>query len=212
MTDLRNQRLRILADPMEKELLGVTPEGAEVVVCKIAQALVLHARIVFEIELAQHALHPDVDGKSFRAAIGKEKDAVGDLFSHALDFLKFGTGGISWHVGNPFQRHFAGGNLARGDEEMPGAKSEAAGAKLRFRGESDTGRFGKGMKTFPDLLPEGAPQFMVDLFDLHDLFKGRADEIAERLPWFLPEDSQARGKGLRPLQEGIIRKRGENFA
>src|ERR1700682_5371608 len=82
---LRRQRLRILANAVEKKLLGVTPVGSEMRIGEGAQSFMLDPLTVVEVEAPQHAIDPDIDGKNFRAAVGEEQDAVGDFLADAPD-------------------------------------------------------------------------------------------------------------------------------
>ena len=93
-----------------------------------AHALVRDARPIVEVEAAQDALDPDVDGKSLEAAIGEKENAVGHFRAHAADAQELITRLGGGQRGDVVEGDFARGDLPGGDEEMPGAKSEAAGA------------------------------------------------------------------------------------
>jgi len=68
------------------------------------------------------------------------------------------------------------------------------------------------MEALPKLFPKGAAQLVVDLFNLDNLLEGRADKITQRFPRRLTKNAQAGRESPSPIQPGVIRKGGENFA
>ncbi len=177
-----------------------------------AQPLVLDALAAVEIKTAQDAIHPDIDGKNLRAAIGEKQDAVGDFLAYALNPHQMFARLIGWHGGNPVEGNFARRNLPCGDKKMAGAKAETAGAKFRLRRLRQARRIRKRMKSFPNFVAKNAAQLVVDLLDLDDLLERRADEIAQRFPWFLAQDAQAGRVSLGLFQPQIAGKSGKDFS
>src|SRR5271167_2201512 len=144
--------MRVLPYPVKKKLLRIAAVRPEMTIRERYQRMVLNPRIVMEIEPPQHALHPDVDGKSLRAAIGEKQNAVRDLFAHAPDADQMLARFVRRQLGDLLQRNFARGDLPCRDEEMPRAKSKPALAQLRLGRQREARRIRERVQAFADLV------------------------------------------------------------
>ena len=82
------------AGEMEKKLLGIAAIGTEMRGGKFLNASGGDIAFFGEIELAQHAFDPDIDGEGGEAFAGKEQHTVGDFFSDAMEPHERGACGI----------------------------------------------------------------------------------------------------------------------
>jgi len=94
---------------------------------------------------------------------------------------------------------------------MPRTEAELARAQFGFGREREARGVGEGMEALTDFVAENAAQLVIDLLDLYNLLERGADEIAQRLPWFLAQNTQAGRKRPGLFQPRVARERGENF-
>jgi hypothetical protein len=147
-----------------------------------------------EVELAEKAGDPDIDGKSVPAGVGVEQHTAGNFGTDAGELLEV-IGGTFRGPGirNVQELRLFGEDLGGGGEVF-GAVAELALAEPFFTRAGEA--LGRG--EVAGRAAESAAEAIIDLADLDDLFEGGADEVGETFPGILAEGAEA-GMGLAGL-------------
>lgn len=183
------------AGVVEEELLGVAAGGAEVGAGEIAEGAGGGFGLVGEVELAQDAFDPDVDGESGKALPAEEEGTVGDFFADAVKLAEGGAGLGVGEGGDGVEVEVAVGDGGGGAMEEGGAVSEAAGAEGGFAGGGEgLGAWVGGLEGEAGGragLAEAVAEGKGDFADVGDLFEGGGDEGGEALPGGLADEAEA---------------------
>ena len=177
----------------EEVLLGEAGLGAEVRAAEVGD---LGGFPAVEVVAAGEGLeNPRVDGEGFEAAGSEKENAVGDLFTDALEceqaLFGFGVGGVF----SGFEPTGVRGEETGDDGDVAGAKAERAGAKLLLGNGGEFRPSGQGVGSVGQGAAVAGGEQGLHLFDLGDLLGGTANEAEEGFAKRLAEDAQA-GKGV----------------
>ena len=195
----------------EEVLLGPAGVGAEVGAGKFAEFAGGDALFAGEIDAAEGALDPHVDGESVVESAGEQQHAIGDFLANAGQFDQLFEGAVVFHRPQGMKVNLAAIDHARGGEEVFRTEAEFAIPELLVRGAGDGGNGREGVVLGVNRLAEPLGEQADDLTDLHDLFGRTGDERGEAFPGFLADDAQAVMVAGGLVEQGIAGKGGEDF-
>lgn len=175
-----------------------------------AKLLVGDALFVGEVDAAEGALDPDVDGESAVESAGEEQDTIGDLLADAGEFYQLLQCAVIIHSAQCVEIELAAIDQASGVLEVLNPEAEFAVPELLVGGAGDGGDGREGVVVGIDRLTESLGQEADDLADLDDLFSRTGDERGETFPRFLAEDAEAMMVANSLVEQGIIRECGED--
>ena len=192
-------------------MLGPAGVGAEVGAGELSQLAGSDALLAREIDAAEGALDPHVDGEGVVESAGEQERAVGDFLTDAGQVYQFFQGAVVFHRAQGVEVELAAVNHAGGGEEVFRPEAEFAVPELLVRGAGDGGNGRESVVLGVDRLAEPLGQQMDDLADLNDLFRRTGDERGETFPRFLADDAQAAMVAGGLVEQGVAGKGFEDF-
>jgi hypothetical protein len=196
---------------VEEVLLGPAGVGAEMGAGELSQLAGGDALFAGEIDPAEGAFDPHVDGERVVESAGEQQRAVGDLLADAGEFDQFFQRVVVVHRAQGVEVELPAIDQARGGEEVFGAEAEFAVPELLVRGAGDGGNGREGVMVGVDRLAEPLGEEIDDLANLDDLFRRTGDERGETFPGFLTDDAQTVVFAGGLMEEGIAGEGGEDF-
>ena len=164
-----------------------------------------------EIDTAEGALDPHVDGEGVVESAGEQQHAVGDFLADAGQFDQFFQRAVVFHGSQRVEVELAAVDHAGGGEEVFCPEAEFAIPELLVRSAGD-GRNGRERVVVGvNRLAEALGQQTDDLADLDDLFRRTGDERGETFPGLLADDAQAVMFAGGLVEQGVGGKRREDF-
>ncbi len=196
---------------VEEVLLGPAGVGTEVGAGKLSQLAGGDAFFAGEVDAAEGALDPHVDGKGVVESAGEEQGAVGDFLADPGQFDQFFQRAVVVHRAQGVEVELAAIDQAGGGEQVFGAEAEFAIPELLVRGAGDDGDGRERMVLGVNRLAEPLGKQTDDLADLDDLFRRTGDERGETFPRFLADDAQAVMVAGGLVEQGIAGEGSEDF-
>ena len=196
---------------VEEVLLGPAGVGAEVGAGELSQLAGGDASFAGEVDAAEGALDPHVDGEGVVESAGEEQGAVGDFLADPGQFDQFFQRAVVVHRAQGVEVELAAIDQSGGSEEVFGAEAEFAIPELLVRGAGDGGDGRERVVLGVNRLAEPLRKQTDDLADLDDLFRRTGDERGETFPGFLADDAQAVMVAGGLVEQGIAGEGSEDF-
>ncbi len=196
---------------IEEVLLGPAGVGAEVGAGELSQLAGGDAFLAGEVDAAEGAFDPHVDGEGVVESAGEQQHAIGDFLANPGQFDQLFQRAVVFHRAQGVEVELAAVNQAGGGEEVFGPETEFAIPELLVRSAGDGGNGREGVVLGVNRLAEPQGQQTNDLADLDDLFRRTGDERGETFPGFLADDAQAVMVAGGLVEQGVAGKGFEDF-